>query len=91
MAVDIPAAPGRKARQAELSVPLRQSRDFLRPSRPGLWRSAPIHTVTLVIDVEINPAKGEALALWFLITTHQVNDIRPMRAASSASTLALDH
>ena len=35
--------------------------------------------VTLVIAREINPAEGEEPALWFLLTTHQVNDIADAR------------
>jgi Transposase DDE domain len=36
-------------------------------------------SVTLVIGREIDPPKGEEPALWFLLTTHQVNDIADAR------------
>ena len=79
MAVDIPAAPGRKARQAELSVRFGKV-EILRPKSRQVSGDLPQSiTVTLVIGREINPAKGEAPALWFLITTHQVNDIADAR------------
>ena len=36
-------------------------------------------SVTLVIGREIDPPEGEEPALWFLLTTHQVNDIADAR------------
>jgi len=91
MAVDIPAAPGRKARQAELSVRFGKV-EILRPKSRQVSGDLPQSiTVTLVIGREINPAKGEAPALWFLITTHQVNDIADARRIIGFYRLPLDH
>jgi len=86
---NIPAAPGRKARQAELSVRFRaksRSCGNQRAARSLAICPNPI-TVTLVIGREINPAKGEApAAVGSLITTHQVNDIAECARIASAST-----
>jgi len=79
MAVDIPAAPGRKARKAELSVSFGKV-EIMRPNSRGASGGLPrTITVTLVIAREINPGKGEEPAVWFLSTTHQVNDIADAR------------
>jgi len=79
MAVGLPAAPGRKARKAELSISFGKV-EILRPSNrkasDGLPRTI---IVTLVIGREINPPEDEEPALWFLLTTHQVNDIADAR------------
>lgn len=79
MVVEIPAAPGRKARQAELSV--RSGKiEILRPKdRKASQALPPTIAVTLVIGRESNPPEGEEAALWFLLTTHQVNDIADAR------------
>ncbi len=79
MVLDIPAAPGRKARKAELSVRFGKveiQRPRHRKAGGELPQTCP---VTLVIAREINPAAGEEPALWFLLTTHQVNDIADAR------------
>jgi hypothetical protein len=79
MMVEIPAAPGRKARKAELSVSFGKVEIRCPKNRKtsgGLAKTIP---VTLVIARQINPAEGEEPALWFLITTHQVNDIADAR------------
>lgn len=79
MVVEIPAAPGRKARNAELSVSFGKT-EIVRPSnRKASDGLPPTITATLVIAREINPAEGEEPALWFLITTHDVNDIADAR------------
>lgn len=79
MVVEIPAAPGRKARDAELSVSFGKV-EILRPkarkASDGLPKTI---TVTLVIGRETNPAEGEEPALWYLLTTHQVTDIADAR------------
>jgi hypothetical protein len=79
MTMELPAAPGRNARQAELSVSFGKI-DILRPNSRkasgGLPESIP---VTLVIGRETNPPEGEEPALWLLLTTHQVNDIADAR------------
>lgn len=79
MAVELPAAPGRKARTAELSVKfgtVQIKRPANRKASAGLPKT---ETVTLVIGREVNPPDGEEPALWFLLTTHQVNDIADAR------------
>ena len=80
MVVDLPATPGRKARQARLSVRFGKI-EIMRPAnRKASQRELPKSlTVTLVIGREIDPPTGEELALWFLLTTHQVNDIADAR------------
>lgn len=79
MTVDLPAAPGRKARKAELGVKF-GAVEILRPQRHKAAEGLPeTITLTLVVGREINPPEGEAPALWFLLTTHQVNDIADAR------------
>jgi Transposase DDE domain len=80
MGVELPAVPGRKARTARLSVRFGKV-EIMRPhNRKGSQRKVPkTLTVTLVIGREINPAAGEEAAVWFLLTTHQVNDIADAR------------
>ncbi len=79
MTVELPAAPGRKARNAEFSLSFGKV-EIMRPANrkasAGLPRTI---TVTLVVAREINPAKGEEPAHWFLLTTHQVSDIADAR------------
>jgi hypothetical protein len=79
MTVQLPAAPGRKARKADLSVKFGKveiKRPKHRPANDGLPKTI---AVTLVIGREINPPEGEEPALWFLLTTHRVNDIADAR------------
>jgi hypothetical protein len=79
MTVELPAAPGRKARKAELSVrsgKVEIKRPKHRTAADGLPATV---SVTLVVGREINPPDGEEPALWFLLTTHQVNDIADAR------------
>lgn len=79
MVVEIPATPGRKARKAELSVSFGNV-EIVRPSnRKSSSGLAKTIEVTLVIGREINPTESEEPALWFLLTTHQVNDIADAR------------
>jgi hypothetical protein len=79
MTVVLPAAPGRKARKAELSVKFGKV-ELRRPKHHAAAGGLPkTISVTLVIGLEINPPEGEEPALWFLITTHQVNDIADAR------------
>ena len=79
MVVEMPAAPGRRARTAELSVSFGKV-EIVRPNSrrasDGLPKTIP---VTLVIGREVDPAAGEEPALWFLLTTHRVNDIADAR------------
>ena len=79
MTVELPAAPGRKARKAELSVKFGKveiRRPKLRAAASGLPATV---SVSLVIGREINPPQGEQHALWFLLTTHQLTDIADAR------------
>jgi hypothetical protein len=80
MVVELPAAPGRSARQAELSVSFGKV-EIRRPkNRKAGQRELPeAITVTLVIGREIGAPEAEEPALWFLNTTHQVNDIADAR------------
>ena len=79
MTVDLPAAPGRKARSATLSlsfgkVEIRRPRT--RKASDGLPASL---SLTLVVGREIDPPEGQAPAIWYLITTHQVSDVADAR------------
>jgi hypothetical protein len=79
MEVEIPAAPGRKARRAELSVRFGKVeivRPQARTAADGLPKTI---AVTLVVGREIDPAEGEEPALWFLLTTHAVSDVADAR------------
>jgi len=79
MTIELPAAPGRKARKAELSVRFGEV-EIMRPKERKVSVELPATiAVRLVIACEINPAEGEEPALWFLITTHQVNDLADAR------------
>jgi hypothetical protein len=79
MAVALPAAPGRKARQAELSLSFGQV-EIMRPKERKASGALPQTVpVTLVIAREIDPPHGEKEALWFLLTTHHVNDVADAR------------
>jgi len=79
MEVALPAAPGRKARTAELSIKfgvVEINRPASRKASDGLPKAI---AVTLVIGQEINPPEGEEAATWFLLTTHRVTDIADAR------------
>jgi hypothetical protein len=79
MKVDLPAAPGRKARKAALSVRFGKVA-IKRPSHRTAADGLPAAVeVTLVIGREIDPPEGEEPALWFLLTTHRVDDIADAR------------
>jgi len=79
MVVDLPAAPGRKARQAELSIRF-GTVQIVRPKTRKAGAGLPASIVlNLVIGREINPAEGQEAAQWFLLTTHQVSDIADAR------------
>jgi IS4 transposase len=79
MTVELPAAPGRAARRAELSVKFGKV-ELLRPKRRTAARGLPeTIDVTRVVGREINPPEGEEPALWLLLTTHQVNDVADAR------------
>lgn len=70
--VDIAAAPGRKARQAQIT--LRAGEVIIeRPKRRAAGQNLPkTVTLTLVEAIELNPPSGAAQAHWRLLTTHRV-------------------
>lgn len=79
MEVELPAAPGRKARTAELSIKfgaIEINRPASRKASDNLPKTI---AITLVIGQEINPPEGEEAATWFLLTTHRVTDIADAR------------
>lgn len=79
MTAELPAAPGRKARKAELSVkfgPVEIMRPQPRKASDGLPKTI---AATLVVGREIHPPEGEEPALRLLPTTHPVNDIADAR------------
>jgi hypothetical protein len=81
MTVELPSIPGRKARQAVLSVRF-GSLEIARPkNRKGEEAKALPKTMTLsMVDArEINPPPSEEPAHWRLLTTHQVNDVADAR------------
>jgi hypothetical protein len=79
MTIELPAAPGRKARAAELSVKF-GTVEIKRPANRKASANLPkTETVTLVIGREVNPPNDEESAIWFLLTTHQVNDMADAR------------
>jgi hypothetical protein len=79
MTVELPAVPGRKTRKAELTVSFGKV-EIKRPKHRSAADGLPATiSVTLVIGRELDPPEGEEPALWFLLTTHQVNDIADAR------------
>ena len=78
MTIKLPAAPGRKARQAEISLRFGAVALKKPHTRRGLnlRESVP---VTLVEAREINPPAGEEPAHWRLLTTHAVGDAADAR------------
>jgi hypothetical protein len=78
--LDLPGVPGRKARKAVLSISFGEV-DILRPKHRTFGKDALPEQLALrlVIARETNPPKDEEPAIWFLITTHQVNDIADAR------------
>jgi hypothetical protein len=82
MSVELPAAPGRRARQATLA--LRFCRvEIARPtSRKGTaeFRALPASVeLSLVEAVEVAPPPGQPAAHWRLLTSHQVADAADAR------------
>jgi hypothetical protein len=79
MTLELPAAPGRKARKAELAVSFGKV-EIERPQNRKTSDALPASlTVTLVVGREVDPPDGEAPALWLLLTTHHVGDIADAR------------
>jgi len=77
--VDVPAAPGRKARTAELA--LRFSPVVLRKPLHGAAHDLPETVALNLVDVRelVPPADGEPLR-WRLLTTHSVTDPEQARS-----------
>ena len=81
MAVDLPAAPGRRARTAIVSlrfckVEIARPKHRTSGARAALPRSV---SLSLVEASEINPPAGVDGAHWRLLTTHAVNDVADAR------------
>jgi hypothetical protein len=76
MSVDLPAIPGRKARQAQLSLRF-GTVEIARPCRRKRGEAELPKTVTLsfIEAREEGPPQGEEAAHWRLLTTHKVEDI----------------
>jgi len=69
--LDLPAKPGRKARQAQVAV--RFATVAIARPRNGLRESLPESLTVTVVDVrEEDPPPGEAAVHWRLLTTHTV-------------------
>src|SRR3977135_1473498 len=81
MAVDLPAAPGRRARTAIVSlrfckVEIARPKHRTSGARAALPRAV---ALSLVEATEINPLAGVDGAHWRLLTTHAVNDVADAR------------
>lgn len=81
MAVDLPAAPGRRARTAIVSlrfckVEIARPKHRTSGARAALARAV---ALSLVEASEINPPAGVDGAHWRLLTTHAVNDVADAR------------
>ncbi len=78
MHVTLPAAPGRRARTAELALRFAKV-DIARPAnrRSKAEREALPASVTLyLVDArEVNPPAGQAASHWRLLTSHMVNEV----------------
>ncbi|MEM1050275.1 MAG: IS4 family transposase [Pseudomonadota bacterium] len=82
MSVDLPAAPGRRARRIELSVRFSSveiARPVSRKGRSELKALPPVVRLNLVEAIEVNPPAGATAAHWRLLTTHPVTDIDDAR------------
>lgn len=82
MRVDLPAAPGRKARTAELAlrfVTVEIARPVSRKSAAERKALPPSVTLNLVAARELNPPPGVPVANWYLLTTHRVADLDDAR------------
>ena len=81
MAIDLPAAPGRRARTAIVSlrfckVEIARPKHRTSGARAALPRAV---ALSLVEASEINPPAGVDGAHWRLLTTHAVNDVADAR------------
>ncbi len=82
MTVDLPAAPGRRAREAVLSLRF-CTLEIARPQsrrRNAEWKALPESVqLSLVESREINPPPGTTPAHWRLLTSHAVKDLADAR------------
>jgi hypothetical protein len=77
--IELPAAPGRAARRAQLAVRFLRA-CVKRPSNRAAAEVLPASlAVTLVEAREIDPPQGAAAAHWRLLTTHPVDDFAKAR------------
>jgi len=77
--VALPAAPGRKAREARLAVrfrPVTLKRPASRPAASGLPKAA---SAVLVEAREIDPPAGAVPAHWRLLTSHRIESFEAAR------------
>lgn len=77
--VELPSAPGRKARTARLAVrfcPVALKRPVSRPAASGLPKASPAF---LVEAREIDPPAGAVPAHWRLLTTHRIESFDQAR------------
>lgn len=82
MTVDLPAAPGRRARTAELSLrfcTVALARPLSRKRTPELAALPKSVTLSLVEAREIDPPTDAEAAHWRLLTTHAVGDLADAR------------
>jgi hypothetical protein len=71
--LDLPAKPGRRARQAVMAVRF-MAVELARP-RNGTLPQAPASVTMNLVDIrEVNPPAGEVPVHWRLLTTHAVRD-----------------
>ena len=79
ISVDLPAAPGRPARKAEIALRFCHAR-IKRPGNRDKDCDQPESIAVNLIEArEINPPEGQEAALWRLITTHAVTSFEDAR------------
>ena len=79
MRVDVAASPGRRARQAELSV-RHCAVSLKRPKRPAASCGLPASVAVNVIELrEIDPPDGATPVHWRLLTSHRVDGLAQAR------------
>jgi len=82
MRVDLPAAPGRRGREAHLSLRFCEveiARPVSRRNRAEIEALPKSVTLRLVEARELDPPEGVPAAHWRLLTSHQVNDAADAR------------
>ena len=76
--VEIPAAPGRKARRAELAIRF-TAVTLRRPLHGPRTLPATVNVVAVDVRETSAPADGSAPVRWRLLTTHEVNGVEAAR------------